>query len=196
MGNDSLWISHLPKSTHIDPTQIEGNVSLEQKQAQANIFSFFIDGAGSSPSGYGVTLGKRVKYVSMNINEVDGRGLQAEGICEVAVTKDMVNVFNVLHGACAAYLIDLCSSAPLVSLGIYQGNDTSGVSQSMNIIYHSSPKLGAELRIISNSISNQGKIRAARCEIRDKKTDALLVSAVHTKVGGGEKAAKLPVAKL
>lgn len=196
MGKDAAWIYSLPKSAHIDPTQIQGNLSPEQKQLQANIFAFFIDGAGAAASGYGASLGKRVKYVSMNIEKVEGRGFQAEGVCEVTVTEDMVNVFKALHGGCSAYLIDLCSSAPLISLGIYEGNDMSGVSQSMNIIYHSSAKLGSELRIISNSISNQGKIRAARCEIRDKKTDALLVSAIHTKVGGGERAARPSQSKL
>ena len=179
MGKDAAWIYSLPKSAHIDPTQIQGNLSPEQKQLQANIFAFFIDGAGAAASGYGASLGKKVKYVSMNIEKVEGRGFQAEGVCEVTVTEGRDHSIPVeisvpitcrrhgqrLQGASRrmlglsdrpvspprhrpAFIAHFtqrlsCSSAPLISLGIYEGNDMSGVSQSMNIIYHSSAKLYA-----------------------------------------------------
>ena len=68
----------------------------------------------------------------------------------------MCNVFGTLHGACAAYIIDpyvfysskvffevrvdrcRCSVSALITLGRTIGVDGTGVSQSMNLIWHRS----------------------------------------------------------
>ncbi|KAE9402015.1 hypothetical protein BT96DRAFT_817106, partial [Gymnopus androsaceus JB14] len=49
---------------------------------------------------------------------------------------DMCNVYGTLHGGCAAYIIDLCSSTSIVCYGLYTGTDGTGVSSSMNIQWH------------------------------------------------------------
>lgn len=68
----------------------------------------------------------------------------------------MCNVFGTLHGACAAYIIDpyvfysskevradlgRCSVSALITLGRTVGVDGTGVSQSMNLIWHRSIRL-------------------------------------------------------
>jgi len=57
-------------------------------------------------------------------------------------------VFGTLHGACAAYIIDPCAVSALITLGRTIGEDGTGVSQSMNLIWHRSIRLGSKLRVI------------------------------------------------
>ncbi|KAF9035396.1 hypothetical protein BDZ89DRAFT_922989, partial [Hymenopellis radicata] len=63
-----------------------------------------------------------------------------------------------LHGGCAAYLIDPCSVSSLVSSGFVTGRDGSGVSQSMNLIWHRPVLKGTHLRIISKTIFTEGRL--------------------------------------
>jgi len=121
----------------------------------------------------------------MQIKELNvfGRGTPAacaQTVVEIDVTRDMCNVFGSLHGGCAAYLIDPCSVSALVLLGIASGGNGTGVSQSMNIIWHQPAKVGDKLRIVSTSIFLDGHIRAARSEIWTG--DKLCISAVHSTV--------------
>ena len=91
------------------------------------------------------------------------------------------------HYACRGQLDDpfgfeRCSVSSLVALGVISGVDGVGVSQSMNLIWHrpihqyvQSCKLlivifnawvrGRKLRILSTSVTLNGRIKTARCEV-------------------------------
>ncbi|KAK0243384.1 hypothetical protein EDD85DRAFT_926253 [Armillaria nabsnona] len=142
------FLHSLPVATHIDVSTIKGNISDEEKQLGANIFSYFVN---SREESYGAEV-------------------------------DMCNVFGTLHGACAAYIVDPCSVSSLVVLGAAIGADGTGVSQSLNVIWHQPAKMGTKLRVVSTSVFIHGRIRTARCELWDKERDKLYVSAIHTTV--------------
>ncbi|KAK0190366.1 hypothetical protein F5146DRAFT_1043953, partial [Armillaria mellea] len=147
-----------------DYSSIEGNIPLAQKQRCAEIFAHFI---GQPATSFGAAIGRDLRLAMVNV-------------CEIEVTRDMCNVYGTLHGGCAAYLIDPCSVSALVALGVATGTDGTGVSQSMNLIWHRPAKQGTQLRIVSNTITMDGRLRSSRSEIQDRLTGAVYVSAVHT----------------
>ncbi|KDQ64056.1 hypothetical protein JAAARDRAFT_117989 [Jaapia argillacea MUCL 33604] len=187
----------LPQPCDPPPTEvrnIKGNISEGDKQLNVNVLAHFVSGGKQ----FGVGVGRGVRLVEIWIGdgvgggesgmEVEvGKAKEARTVCEIVVTEEMANLFGVLHGACAAYIVDLCSSVPLIALGIANGLDYSGMSQSMHLIWHDAAKVGTTLKVVGTNVSVGGRIMAARCEIRDKATDRLFVSAVHTKIHPGAK---------
>ncbi|KAF9024411.1 hypothetical protein BDZ89DRAFT_121502 [Hymenopellis radicata] len=92
-----------------------------------------------------------------------------------------------------------CSVSSLVVLGAAIGADGTGISESLNMIWHQPAKMytftiiptyhvsyhsyrATKLRVLSNSVYIHGRIRTARCEIWDREKDKLYVSAVHSTV--------------
>lgn len=175
----------LPAAADVDVSQIKGNVSDEEKRLGANIFAYFVNAREES---YGAEVGQRLRLVEMNIWGKDARGAAAQGqtvfeidveagecqsVSAVALMSsadgqhaDMCNVYGTLHGACAAYIVDPCSVSSLVVLGAAIGADGTGISQSLNLIWHQPAKMGAKLRVLSHSVYIHGRIRTARCEVR------------------------------
>ncbi|KDR84177.1 hypothetical protein GALMADRAFT_54329 [Galerina marginata CBS 339.88] len=166
---------------HVDASDIRGNVSEETKKTCLMVFRFFVSTPGKS---YGAEIGENLKLVEINILKMDrfgkGPSTYAETAVDVTVKKDMCNVFHILHGACAAYIVDLCSVSSLVALGTSLGFDGTGVSQSMNLIWHHPIHLGEEVTVVSTSMSARGRVRTVKCELWSK--NALCISAVHSTV--------------
>ncbi|KAF4601438.1 hypothetical protein EYR38_006091 [Pleurotus pulmonarius] len=180
--SDPLHFFHsLPPASNVDVRKIKGNLPDAQKQLAANALAYFI----STGNTWGADVGQRLNLVEVNILSREGGTQEAQTILEIDVTEEMCNLFGIMHGACAAYLFDPATSSALVALGLVLGIDGSGVSQSMNIIWHKPARRGAKLRLISNSIAIQGRIRSARCEIRD--AEGLCVSATHSTINPGRK---------
>jgi len=140
-------------------------------------------GVGEEDS-FGCKVGKEVRFVEVSVNkklERQGR-LEATTIAEVVVTKHMLNGAKMLHGGCVAYLLDVCCSTPLVVLGLIQGVNGVGVTQAMNVLFHSPAAMGACLQIFSTSISLGGRVMSSRCELIDKDTGRVVASAYLNKM--------------
>ncbi|KAH0588185.1 hypothetical protein H2248_006900 [Termitomyces sp. 'cryptogamus'] len=163
--------------TEIDVSCVKGNVSEEEKRVALKIFSRFVS---THEKSYGADVGQRLKLVEVNVWQRDSQAATGQTIFEIDVTKDMCNIFGTLHGGCAAYMIDPCSVSSLVVLGNAIGIDGTGVSQSMNLIWHQPARIGASLKIISTSIFIHGRVRSARCEVWNG--DQLCVTAIHSTV--------------
>ncbi|KAK0443912.1 uncharacterized protein EV420DRAFT_1575349 [Desarmillaria tabescens] len=162
-----------------DYSSIEGNITPAQKKRCAEIFAHFI---GQPETSFGAAIGCNLRLAVVNVyglTDSTGRK-EAETVCEIEVTRDMCNVYGTLHGGCAAYLIDPCSVSALVALGVATGTDGTGVSQSMNLIWYRPAVQGTQLRIVSNTISMNGRLRSSRTEIQDRHSGVVYVSAVHT----------------
>ncbi|KAL1731492.1 hypothetical protein EV714DRAFT_208669 [Schizophyllum commune] len=177
-GDPNTFIRTLRTSPEVEASLggIAGNVPKANKRICANALAFFVSTPGRS---YGADVGRRLKIREMSLSESPPR---CEVMLEIEVTRDMCNVYETLHGACAAYIVDPCSVASLIGLGLAVGVDGTGVSQSMNLTWHEPAPLGTTLRIVSTSISIQGRIRTARCEIWDRDCKKLFISAVHSTV--------------
>ncbi|KAF8981101.1 HotDog domain-containing protein [Cyathus striatus] len=177
-------------NTWVDPASLPnfGTVSDTTGNApdyvkQLNYNTYMSYGVGGEDS-FGYKVGKAVKFVEVNVNrklERQGR-MEATTVAELEVTKHMLNGAGMLHGGCVTYLIDNCCSTPLVVLGLLQGVNGVGVTQSMNVLFHSPAPLGTCLRIVSTSVSLGGRVMSSRCEILDKDSGRMIASAFLNKM--------------
>ncbi|KAG2108519.1 HotDog domain-containing protein [Suillus discolor] len=173
-----VWVDPKGLANCGDASQIQGNVSPYVKQLTLNTFIAY--GAGDEHC-FGHSVAKAVKFTDINAHEShekQGR-MEATTTAEVIISKSMLNGAGMLHGGCLAFLID---NTPLVALGLLQNMNGVGVTQSMNIIFHSPGSVGSCLRIISTSIAMGGRIMSARCEVINKKTGSVVASAYLNKM--------------
>lgn len=170
-------------------TEIAGNISSSIKQKILNIFTY-------SVGGFCNNIGSRTRLVHIDVCKKQAGGMLARVVCEVEVTKDMLNMFEIMHGACGAYLVDICTSTSLAVLALATSSNIISVSQTLNLVYHGGARVGTKLRIVSTTITNYGRLMASRCEIYDKETERILVSGVQTKVDPGNKISINPTTKL
>ncbi|KAG7097542.1 hypothetical protein E1B28_004881 [Marasmius oreades] len=167
------------QSSDIDVSEVRGNISDEGKRLVLNIISYFI---GSQEGCFGASVGERLKLIEAEVVAKDGKASQGRTVFEIKIDKDMCNSFGTLHGACATYLVGPCTMTALGVLGAALGIDGTGVSQSVNIVWHQPAKMGAKLRVISTSVFIKGHIRTSHCELWDKERDILYISATHSTV--------------
>lgn len=80
------------------------------------------------------------------------------------------------------YIIDNCCSTPLVILGLVMKRNGVGVTQSMNVLFHSPASIGMHLQITSTALSLGKQTMTARCEVTDKHTGRLVASAFLSKM--------------
>ncbi|KAJ4478964.1 hypothetical protein J3R30DRAFT_2696320 [Lentinula aciculospora] len=188
-------------SSSLDVSSIRGNVSDQAKRHVMDLLAYY---TGVKEESFGVEIAQRLQMRSMNVwaaspgnasGRIPRRASEAQTVFEITVSKDMCNPYGTLHGACACYIVDPCSMSAIVVLGAALGVDATGVSQSMNLIWHRPAKIGTKLRAVSTSIFIEGRIRTARVEIMDSETDNLYVSAIHSTIGpkleSGARLAKL-----
>ncbi|KZS91315.1 hypothetical protein SISNIDRAFT_487635 [Sistotremastrum niveocremeum HHB9708] len=167
----------------LDISSIKGNAPDAIKTHIAGILFFFI----FHKESFAHSVGKRIKVVEADAedpssgesaikgtNEAPSRR-RATVICECTVEQDMVNGAGNMHGGCTGYLMAATKNKD----GSY---GTSGVSQSLNIVYHAPAPVGTQLRIVSSTVAVGGRVMTARCEIWDKALDRLVASCVHTKM--------------
>ncbi|KAG8896525.1 hypothetical protein FRC00_005811 [Tulasnella sp. 408] len=119
-------------------------------------------------SWFAGTIGQRLRVVRVDTScSPDGNQKKktAEVECEVAVEEDMINAFGTLHGGCSGFLIDVCTTLPLIVLS----DEKWAVA-------------GSTLQIKSSSVAVGGRSATARCEIWDKKRQALIASGTNIKM--------------
>jgi len=183
-GNPSTkraWIDPTSLPNCGDASGIQGNVSPHIKQLIVNTFIAY--GAGDQLC-FGHHVAKAVKFTEVSVSESAekmGR-MEATTVAEVIVAKNMLNGAGMLHGGCVAFLIDNCCSTPLVALGLVQNVNGVGVTQAMNIMFHSPAPAGSCLKITSTSIALGGRIMSARCEVVNKSTGSVVASAYLNKM--------------
>ncbi|KAF9266098.1 hypothetical protein L218DRAFT_858600 [Marasmius fiardii PR-910] len=161
-SNPRTGQSSSPHSSHVDVSDVRGNISNEGKRLVLSIVSYFI---GSQEGCFGASVGERLKLVEAEVIAKDGKASQGRTVFEIKVDKDMCNSFGTLHGACATYLVGPCTMSALGVLGAALGIDGTGVSQSMNMVWHQPAKMGTKLRVISTSVFINGRIRTSHCEV-------------------------------
>ncbi|KAG6380106.1 HotDog domain-containing protein [Boletus reticuloceps] len=175
------WVDPASLSNRGDASQIQGNVSARVKQLILNTFIAY--GAGDEQC-FGHHVAKAVRFVDISAydsKEKHGR-MEAITTAEVVVNKSMLNGAGMLHGGCLAFLIDNCCSTPLVALGLIQNINGVGVTQAMNVNFHSPAPAGSRLHIVSTSIAMGGRIMSARCEVINAGTGSVVASAYLSKM--------------
>ncbi|KAH9016058.1 HotDog domain-containing protein, partial [Lactarius hengduanensis] len=98
-------------------------------------------------------------------------------VCEITVEEDMLNPGKSLHGGCAAFLIDSCSTLVFIAAG-----RSAGVSATMDVIYHAPATLGSKLRIVSTAMANRNHSFVSAFQIWDDTKKRLCVTGIHVKM--------------
>ncbi|TDL18590.1 hypothetical protein BD410DRAFT_793126 [Rickenella mellea] len=164
-----------------DVSHIAGNASDDLKGHVLAMQRLFM-GDGTA---FGDSIGRRVKVAEVSVRKKADEPEKLEGrvVCEIIVTKDMVNGGGNIHGACSAYLVDLCSLLPLCALSLAtSGSGSGGVSQAINMLYHSPARIGDHLRMISTTLTIGTRISSSRCEIWNVNHHRLVASGVQVKM--------------
>ncbi|KDQ64054.1 hypothetical protein JAAARDRAFT_27682 [Jaapia argillacea MUCL 33604] len=181
--------SKLPSNLPIPTSEIPGTAppSIKQTTYQwLHTISFL--------GGFGSDIAKRLVLSEVGIRKVEDEVGKEECrvVCEVDVTPDMLNGAGNMHGGCSAYLVDMCSSLPISAFNEYKNNiSSSGVSQAINMVYHSPASLGDKLRIVSTTMSVGARVMSCRCEIWNATHRRLVASGVHIKMEPSVPAPKL-----
>jgi len=131
------------------------------------------------------SVGHRLKITEASVNQKldEPQKLEVRVVVETTVEEDMLNGGGYLHGACSAYLVDVCSSLPLLALTqVTQGEPLLGVTSTINMVYHSPAVLGDKLRIVNTSMTVGSRAMSARTEIWNGTYHRLVSSGVHLKM--------------
>ncbi|KAN0128573.1 HotDog domain containing protein [Lactarius tabidus] len=156
-------------------SRIKGNLSLKLKQQlEAGMY-----GIMARSDIYGASIGKCVVVTEASIvpKAEEASRTEARVVCEVTVEEDMLNPGGRLHGACAAYLIDSCSTLVFVASG-----RSGGVTQSLDLVFHAPAAPGSKLRIVNTGMAVGARIMSSRTEIWDDTTKRLCVTGIHVKM--------------
>ncbi|KAI0748773.1 HotDog domain-containing protein [Daedaleopsis nitida] len=133
--------------------------------------------------GFAHAVGRRLVMEEVAVSEraKDGK-LQARLTYTTTVEEDMVNQRGTLHGGCAAYLVDVCSSVALLVLAHTLGKQPFYVSQAINTTFHAPAPRGARIEIINTTVSFGARTVSAVTEIWDVTNNRLCVTGVHNKM--------------
>jgi len=170
----------------VDISKVSGNASENVKSLIASP-TLYLSSQVGGPQGplFGGAILKRVVVTEVSVNEKAEEPQRLEGrvVCEIEVEEDMVNGGGNIHGGCSAFLIDMCSTMSLVALKLAtSGECQGGVSQSLNIVYHSPARVGEKLRLVNTTLTMGARAFSARTEMWSLAHHRLVASGVHIKM--------------
>ncbi|RPD56463.1 hypothetical protein L227DRAFT_578911 [Lentinus tigrinus ALCF2SS1-6] len=147
---------------------------------------------GKPGSAFASAVGGRLVPTEVEVftREKDGKQ-QARMVYEIDVSEDMLNIGRTMHGGCAVYLIDVCSSVALMVLAGALDKPTNFVSQALNTTFHAPAPAGAKLEIVNTTIAFGGRTVSAITEIWDVTNKRLCMTGVHNKMAPSKPIAKL-----
>ncbi|KAH9850720.1 hypothetical protein C2E23DRAFT_297170 [Lenzites betulinus] len=169
------------ESPSTSPTQLpvfKGDIS-PAVQDEICKFSRFVTerGAFARSTGSSLVLTEVVVFP----REKDGKA-QARITYETTVHDDMLNIGGNMHGGCAIYMIDICSSIALAVLGMSTRKPWNFVSQAINTTFHAPVALGTKIEVVNTTLSFGSRTVSAITEIWDVTNGRLCVSGVHNKM--------------
>ncbi|KAJ6479441.1 hypothetical protein C8R47DRAFT_1219000 [Mycena vitilis] len=124
-----------------------------------------------------------VTDVSLDSNPLEnGRTLTL--VCETDVTKEMLDgQTDKLNNSFVVTVIDECVSSAVTTLDYVEGGSgISGVSLTLNTVFHNSAELDAKLRFVSTTMAAAGGLMSCRCEVWDLTHRRLVATATFVGV--------------
>ncbi|KAG1806439.1 HotDog domain-containing protein [Suillus plorans] len=169
----------------IDTSQVDGNASPEIKHRMLRALQSMRRSTGKPSSSFENKIASRMQLTEASILSKTEEPEKFEGrvVVQVIVDEELLNVDENIHGGCTAMIIDICSTMPIYVLGAStSGHGEFGVSQSLNIVYHSPALLGDKLRVVSTTLALGSRALSSRCEVWNVTRHRLAASAVHVKM--------------
>eukprot|EP00933_Yihiella_yeosuensis_P024238 TRINITY_DN18779_c0_g1_i1.p1 TRINITY_DN18779_c0_g1~~TRINITY_DN18779_c0_g1_i1.p1 ORF type:complete len:153 (-),score=29.84 TRINITY_DN18779_c0_g1_i1:92-550(-) len=117
----------------------------------------------------------------------DISGAHGEMRTKMVVSSEEANLFGTLHGGAIATLVDIISTAALLTL-----SDRPGVSVDLNVSYVTAAPVGEEVEIVGKVLKAGKSVAMTTVDIVLVKSGKLVASGRHTKfTGGGTPQARL-----
>lgn len=182
----------MKSGSDIDTSQVEGNASSEVKHRLLLALQTMQQSHVSRSTGSGkpfrrleTEIATRLQLTEASILSKTEEPEKFEGhvVHQVIVDEEMLNGAKNMHGGVSAMIIDICSTMPIYVLGAStSGHGVFGVSQSLNVVYHSPALSGDKLRVVSTTLAVGNRALSSRCEIWNVTRHRLVASAVHIKM--------------
>ncbi|KAL0060086.1 hypothetical protein AAF712_013130 [Marasmius tenuissimus] len=123
-------------------SRIQGNASEDVKRRLGNPSTLFMtkDRDGSYKSlGYSMEIFRRLEVTEISFEKHPEEPSKrfSRVVCELDVEPDMANNEEHLHGACSAYLVDMCTNIVILAYQLSTKKEGPSVSKSINTLYHS-----------------------------------------------------------
>ncbi|KAJ7646230.1 hypothetical protein B0H17DRAFT_436403 [Mycena rosella] len=100
-------------------------------------------------------------------------------VCEIDITEDSLSAADTLANAVLVAVIDECVSAAVSAHDFARGGPgMSGVSLSLNTVFHHPVELGARLRLINTTLAVTPGTTSCRSEVWDLARRRLVATAV------------------
>ncbi|KAK7018966.1 hypothetical protein R3P38DRAFT_1281676 [Favolaschia claudopus] len=172
MSNSAFaFLDSLPSPPNFNVADIKGNASDEEKLSAAKGFFHYFPGV------FGSDILKRLRVTTMNFDE--GKR-ECEFISEIQISSNMCNFMGVLHGACSTLLADVGMSMAVIMLGMKLGFDGRVLTRDMKTNF-SYPGLADEtIEVIASSGILKNGVPTARCEIRNKNSAKICMTAIQS----------------
>lgn len=119
-----------------------------------------------------------------------GRYAKATVTHYFTVTEDCCNLGGSAHGGFLAWLVDVCSSEPLLALSGHGRWNTSGVSSNISMYYISGAPPGTRLKLVSELLMQGLTLGNVECRVTDDATGRLVAVGIHVKSDTAKKGAK------
>ncbi|KAI0690931.1 hypothetical protein C8T65DRAFT_671071 [Cerioporus squamosus] len=160
-------------------TRFSDNLNSKQREDIVD----FADTILRGPGEFAKPTGSRLELCEVSAYErpEDGK-MHAEVVFEIDMAEDMLNSAKHMHGGCAMFMIDVCSSIALVALSIALNKRAYLVSQSLTTVWHSPAMLGARLRITNKTTAFGARTVSARTEIWDLTNRRLVATGIHSQM--------------
>lgn len=164
-----------------DVSKIAGNASTEIKQFLGPVVPLV---PPKSDVIFGQYISQRLRVTEISLLEnADQKGaLEAKVVVLVDIEGDMTNELGAIHGACSAYLVDICGGIALNALCMAKtGNVNVSASQSINMVYYSPAFVGDTLRVVSTTMTLGKRTHSSKTEIWSTNGRKIVASGTHVK---------------
>ncbi|KAI0768344.1 HotDog domain-containing protein [Trametes elegans] len=178
LASARAWVDPETLPPYLSADTVAGNAPARVKQLTLNTLGAY--GVGNEDC-FARVVGQRIRIREMDVVEHDAR-TDVVVVADLQASKGMLNGAGTVHGGCLAYLIDSCSSFPLIALGLLKDVNGVGVTQAMNVFYHAPASIDTCLRITSTSMTLGKRIMTTKCEVTDKETGRLIASGLLSKM--------------
>ncbi|KAG7447755.1 uncharacterized protein BT62DRAFT_891764 [Guyanagaster necrorhizus] len=139
-----------------------------------------------------------ISHVSLDASPEQRTRDRFKVVCSLTVTEDMLDATpGNMHGGCSAFIIDTCSSLGLVAYVLCKTTTSCDwvqlytISQTLDVMYHSSAFLGDGLEIVSTGVSVGARAMSIRTEIWNTTRQCIVASGVHLKMLPSSSRAKM-----
>ncbi|KAK7045020.1 hypothetical protein R3P38DRAFT_2882143 [Favolaschia claudopus] len=157
-------------------TSIQGNAPYKVKESAVKWLNIF----HAPPRCFAGPLTRRttVTEVSLDPNPLVENGRVLTMVCETDVAEEMLDGRRKASNAFIITIMDECVSSAVTTLDFAEGGaGISGVSLTLDTVFHGSAERGARLRFVNKTLSAANGAQSCSCQVWDLTNQQLVATA-------------------